>query len=76
MPRDDTRSFTFDFGRIDWDAYESHRPPYPDALYDMIFQHHQNHGGDLDVALDVGAGGGTVTRVLLQRLNYALQRCS
>ncbi|KAF9879707.1 hypothetical protein CkaCkLH20_02518 [Colletotrichum karsti] len=68
----DKNTHTFDFGKIDWEAYESHRPPYPEALYDIIFQHHREYAGRWDTALDVGAGGGTVTKVLLQHFKHVV----
>ncbi|KAL6915157.1 hypothetical protein FSST1_012917 [Fusarium sambucinum] len=72
MAQTNSNAHNFDFGKIDWETYESHRPPYPDALYDVIFQHHQDHGGDWDLALDVGAGGGTVTKVLLHHFDHVV----
>ena len=38
----------------------------------MIFQHHEQHGGQWDIALDVGAGGGTITKVLLQKFHHVI----
>ncbi|KAH7070230.1 hypothetical protein FB567DRAFT_539521 [Paraphoma chrysanthemicola] len=70
MSQQDNKTHTFDFGEIDWDVYESHRPPYPRALYEMIFQHHGENGGRWDTALDVGAGGGIVTKVLLEHFQH------
>jgi len=72
MSQQNSNYHTFDFNKIDWDTYESHRPPYPDALYDIIFRHHQDHGGNWDLALDVGSGGGTVTKVLLHQFNHVV----
>ena len=57
---------------VDWDEYECHRPPYTKELYEMIFQHHEQHGGQWDIALDVGAGGGTITKVLLQKFHHVI----
>lgn len=64
------RHQTWDFDNVDWDEYESHRPPYSKALYDIIYEHHQAHGGQWNTALDVGAGGGVVTRVLLNSFDH------
>jgi SAM-dependent methyltransferase len=63
---------TWNCNEVDWNEYESHRPPYTKALYDLLFQHHELHGDQNDVALDVGAGGGTVTRVLLQKFHHVI----
>jgi SAM-dependent methyltransferase len=60
----------WDFGKIDWDEYESHRPPYPDELYKIIFKYHGDHQGRWSQALDVGAGGGTVTKELLSVFDH------
>lgn len=57
---------------VDWDEYESHRPPYTKELYETIFQHHERHGGQWDAALDTGAGGGTITKVLIERFRHVI----
>ena len=73
MPRiPDVVSQKWDFKDVDWNEYEAHRPPYTDALYQLIFQHHALHSGRWDAALDLGAGGGTVTRVLLEKFSHVI----
>jgi SAM-dependent methyltransferase len=73
MPRiPDVVSRKWDFNEVDWNEYESHRPPYTKELYELVFQHHELHGGRWDAALDVGAGGGTVTRVLLEKFHHVI----
>lgn len=62
----------WDCKEVDWDEYESHRPPYTKELYDILFQHHDSHNGRYDTALDTGAGGGTVTKVLLQKFQHVV----
>ena len=62
----------WDCNEVDWNEYETHRPPYTKALYDLIFRHHELHGGRWDAALDAGAGGGTITRVLLERFHHVI----
>lgn len=62
----------WDFDEVDWDEYESHRPPYTRALYELLFQYHEVHGGKWNSALDVGAGGGTITRVLLKKFEHVI----
>ena len=71
MSKQDFAGHEFDFGEVDWDQYESHRAPYPNALYKLIFQHHRE-GGEWDTALDIGAGGGTVTKVLLEHFKQVV----
>lgn len=68
----DTINRTWDCKEVDWNEYESHRPPYTKALYELVFQHHEQHGGQNLVALDVGAGGGTVTKVLLEKFDHVI----
>lgn len=62
----------WDCNEVDWNEYESHRPPYTEELYELIFQHHEANGGRYETALDVGAGGGTVTRVLLEKFQHVI----
>lgn len=70
--RQDTINVTWDCKEVDWDEYESHRPPYTKALYELLFQHHEEYGGQNHTALDVGAGGGTVTKVLLEKFRHVI----
>lgn len=73
MPqRQDIVDRAWDCKEVDWDEYESHRPPYSESLYDLLFQHHEANGGQWNVALDAGAGGGTITRVLLQKFRHVI----
>lgn len=44
--------------------YAAGRPPYPPALYDIIFKHHAATGGSFNLLLDVGCGPGNCTRFL------------
>lgn len=60
----------WDCNEVDWNEYESHRPPYTQELYDLVFEHHGDQRKEL--ALDVGAGGGTVTRVLLKHFSHVI----
>lgn len=73
MPqRQDIIDKAWDCNEVDWNEYESHRPPYTKALYELLFQHHTVNGGQWDIALDVGAGGGTITRVLLEKFHHVI----
>ena len=45
-------------------SYAAGRPPYPPALYDIIFKHHASTGGAFNILLDVGCGPGNCTRVM------------
>lgn len=73
MPeRKDIVGEAWDCKEVDWNEYESHRSPYTKALYDLIFQHHETNNGRYESALDVGAEGGTVTKVLLERFKHVI----
>ena len=47
-----------------WSSYAKFRPPYPDQLFDIIYQHHRANGGHFGTAHDAGCGPGiTATRL-------------
>ena len=41
-----------------WSSYGKFRPPYPDDLFDIIYQHHKANGGRFGTAHDAGCGPG------------------
>lgn len=57
---------------VDWNEYESYRPPYRKELNELLFQLHELYGGKCDNAFDVGAGGGTITRFLLNKFHHVI----
>ncbi|KAK3312522.1 hypothetical protein B0H66DRAFT_570811 [Apodospora peruviana] len=46
---------------ISWDEYMAHRPPYPSSMWKLWLDYHR---GPLEVAHDVGAGGGVAANDL------------
>jgi SAM-dependent methyltransferase len=59
-------SFTLDYGSIEEEDYQKHRPPYRDSLYKIIFDYHSTHGGQWNSVHDVGTGAGMVASKLSQ----------
>ncbi|GBF62016.1 methyltransferase [Trichophyton mentagrophytes] len=54
----------FDSPTFDFDSYIKYRPPYSDKLYAEIYQYHNSHGGQWNLAHDAGTGAGIVAEEL------------
>lgn len=67
---DGPHRITFNFKDQDWELYTQHRPSYPKAVFDHIFEYHKKHNGQFNEALDIGAGNGIVTRNLLEKFSH------
>lgn len=46
----------FSLGQDAWASYKAHRPEYPQSMFALWFDYHRKHGGQFDLAHDVGAG--------------------
>ncbi|KAM3465834.1 hypothetical protein MY5147_009186 [Beauveria neobassiana] len=49
-----------------WDDYHSYRPMLPPSMFAAWIKYHEEHGGKLDDAHDIGAGSGTGAAFLSQ----------
>ncbi len=69
IPSDPTfRSYSADQAK----AYATTRLSYPQALYDIVLNHHAKTGGGFDCLLDVGCGPGNATRDVALSFNQAI----
>lgn len=60
----------FDSADFDWSAYLASRPPYPESLYKIIFDHHKANGNKWEHAYDMGTGVGIVAAHLSSRFEH------
>ncbi len=51
-----TVKYAFALKNNDWEAYHRYRPAYPPSMWNMWFGYHEEHGGQFEVAHDLGAG--------------------
>lgn len=60
----------FDSADFDWSAYLASRPPYPESLYNIIFDHHKANSDKWEYAYDMGTGVGVVAAQLSSRFEH------
>jgi len=61
---------SFSASSFDATNYESYRPSYPPALYDVIIAYHAS--GQLGTCVDLGCGTGKSTRALAERFDRVI----
>lgn len=72
MPTTETKPNLWDskLAHIDWDVYRKGREPYPQRLFDIIFDYHTKGGAAWDNAIDFGSGDCTLAPAILQRFKH------
>ena len=55
-----------------WTKYLAGRPKVPRSLFQQIFGYHESHGGAFDIVNDIGAGPGTFSTVLAQKIKQVI----
>lgn len=57
-------------GSFSWKEYQKGRQPYPQRLYDIIFDYHFKGGAGWDEVIDFGAGDCVIEPKLLERFKH------
>ncbi|KAJ6101942.1 hypothetical protein N7486_004369 [Penicillium sp. IBT 16267x] len=60
------------FNQAKGEAYANLRPRYHPSIYQMVMDHHNTTGGQLDILLDVGCGPGIATHALAPKFSHVL----
>ncbi|KAI4098597.1 MAG: hypothetical protein L6R37_006391 [Teloschistes peruensis] len=50
----------FEGAGFDWESYIVHRPAPTPEFYQLIYDHHRAHGGEFNLAHDIGTGPGNI----------------
>ncbi|KAH8657487.1 S-adenosyl-L-methionine-dependent methyltransferase [Tricladium varicosporioides] len=53
-------------------SYASNRPSYSSAIYNVVFEHHANTGGQFGLLVDCGCGPGNATRDMAASFDHAI----
>ncbi|KAL8882239.1 MAG: hypothetical protein Q9198_000729 [Flavoplaca austrocitrina] len=52
----------FEGAGFDWESYITHRPAPTSDFYQLIYDHHRAHGGEFNLAHDIGTGPGNIAQ--------------